>query len=765
MNKKKNGTAPDTTPLPTVEQILSFIEDHPGKVGKREIARAFHIKGGARIALKRLLKEMADQGLIEGSRKSFKQPGQLSKVTLLEVRGRDDNGDFYALPAKWDEETEGTPPRVLIGEGRARQGKLPGIGDRVLAHIDKTDQDLTGYRYQARPIKVLDRDQRRLLGIYRKFETGGEIQPIDKKALKSWAVQDHDRSGAEDGELVSFEILSRGRFSAARARVVSRLGNPGATNLISLIAIETHGIPHHFPKEVTAALDQLPPLEPKGREDLRNLPLITIDPADARDHDDAVWASPDPNPKNEGGFVVMVAIADVAHYVRPESALDREALLRGNSVYFPDRVVPMLPEKISNDLCSLRELEDRPALCVEMIFNKTGKKLDHTFKRALIRSHAKLSYNQAQDAIDGRIDDKTKDLLDPVLKPLWAAYKTLQLAREARAPLALDLPERKIVMNDKGEIDRIYVPERLEAHKLIEEFMIQANVAAAETLERKKVPLLYRVHENPSEEKISAFKDFLATINLKFGGAGPMAPGLFNGILKKAEEKPYFEMVTEVVLRTQAQAEYNPQNYGHFGLNLSRYAHFTSPIRRYADLIVHRGLITALGFGDDGLSKIEMETLEDIAVKVSGAERRAMLAERETIDRLVALYLEKHEGAVFHGRISGVTRSGLFVRLDDTGADGFIPISKLQDDYYIHDEAAHALVGERSHRTYQIGYRVEVRLVEIIPTAGALRFEMISDGVAGEPPRRKKGETKRRSQKSVRGFKGGKSHGKAKRRK
>jgi len=740
---KKNKTASDgLVDLPSKEKILEFIQSSTGKVGKREIARAFHLKGGQRIALKRILKEMGNEGLIEKDKKSLRQSGTLSKVSLISIVGQDDNGDFYGRPDKWNEAEEGPAPKVLIGEGRGKRGKLPGVGDRVLAHIDQQSLDETGYAYLARPIKVLPRDERRLLGIYRQLKDGGEIQPIDKKSLKTWFVKDADKEGAVDGELVSFEVISRGRFSGARSRIVERLGNPRAQGIISLIAIETHGIPNQFPAGVLEELERLPALSHHGREDLRDVPLVTIDPPDARDHDDAVWAALDESSDNEGGFVVLVAIADVAFYVRPHSALDQEAVKRGNSVYFPDRVVPMLPELISNDLCSLREGVERPALCVEMIFDKDGNKRSHSFKRIVMKSASKLSYDQAQAAIDGRTDERTAPLLEPVLKPLWAAYDALKKAREKRAPLALDLPERKILMNEKGEIDDIIVPDRLEAHKLIEEFMIQANVAAAETLEKKRAALIYRVHDTPSEEKINSLKDFLNTLDLSFGGSGPMQPRLFNGILHKAKGKDYEEMVTEVVLRSQAQAEYNPENYGHFGLNLARYAHFTSPIRRYADLVVHRALVGALGLGDDGLAPDMVDDLAEIAVQISGTERRAMLAERETVDRLVALYLESREGAEFKGRISGVTRSGLFVKLDDTGADGFIPISTLaktdeksrRGEYFIHDEVAHALVGERSHMRYHIGQRVDVRLIEIVPTAGAMRFEMLSDGIKGKAP-------------------------------
>ena len=469
------------------------------------------------------------------------------------------------------------------------------------------------------------------------------------------------------------------------------------------------------------------------REDWRKILLVTIDPPDAKDHDDAVYAEPDEDPANEGGHVVYVAIADVAFYVRPGSALDREAHLRGNSVYFPDRVIPMLPERISNDLCSLREHEDRPAMAVRMVFDKAGRKLSHTFHRILMRSAAKLSYAQAQKAVEGVTDEKTENLVEAVLKPLWAAYASLKAGRDEREPLDLDLPERKIKLKEDGTVDHVFIPERLDAHKLIEEFMIQANVAAAETLEKKKSPLLYRIHDASSPEKLESLKEFLSTIGMKLPSSGGLRPSVFNGILAKVKDTPQAHVVNEVVLRSQAQAEYAPQNIGHFGLNLRRYAHFTSPIRRYADLIVHRGLIKALGLGDDGLPEGIEAKLDAIGAEISAAERRAMLAERDTIDRLIALWMADRIGATFQGRIAGVVKSGLFIRLDDTGADGFVPASTIGLDYYRYDEGSHSLIGDKTGETYQLGDNVEVKLVEAAPFAGALRFELLSPGrIAGK---------------------------------
>lgn len=486
-----------------------------------------------------------------------------------------------------------------------------------------------------------------------------------------------------------------------------------------------------------AEVERAGPVTLGSRTDMRSVPLITIDPPDARDHDDAVWAEADGDPANKGGFVVIVAIADVAHYVTPHSALDRDARERGNSAYFPDRVVPMLPEKLSADLCSLRPGEERPALAVRMVFDKAGRKKDHAFSRILMRSAAKLSYVQAQAAIDGTTDDVTDPLLEGILKPLWAAYAAVSVARDKRAPLDLDLPERKLILDGDGTVTGVTIPPRLDCHRLIEEFMIQANVCAAETLEKQRSPLLYRVHDAPAEEKVHALSQFLATLGQRLALGQVLKPQNFNQILRNVKGTDIEQLVNDVVLRTQAQAIYSPENRGHFGLNLRRYAHFTSPIRRYADLIVHRSLISSLKLGDGGLDDADVARIYETAELISASERRAMAAERDTVDRMIANLMADQLKSRFTGRIAGVADAGLFVQLPETGANGFIPASTIGEDYFLHDRNSHALVGERSGETYRLGDTVEVRLLEVTPLAGGLRFEMLSDGHKGKPPKHK----------------------------
>ncbi|KIU45840.1 MULTISPECIES: ribonuclease R [Bradyrhizobium] len=717
--------------FPGRDAIVAFIRANPGKVGTREIAREFGLKNDDRIALKRLLRELADDGTVAKRGRKIHEPAALPPTVLADITGRDSDGELIATPAEWDTDENGSAPKIRIEmPRRPKPGTAAGVGDRALLRVEVTDEQ-DGTPYRGRIIKVIDRGRARILGIFRRNPDGsGRLIPVDKKqAGRELNIAAADSDGAVDGDLISVDLVRTRAYGLASARVKERLGSIASEKAISLIAINTHDIPQVFSSAALREAEEAKPATLQGREDWRDVPLVTIDPPDAKDHDDAVHAEVDTDPDNKGGFIVHVAIADVAFYVRPGSALDRDALQRGNSVYFPDRVVPMLPERISNNLCSLVPGEPRGALAVRMVISADGRKRSHSFHRVLMRSAAKLAYAQAQAAVDGRPDDTTGPLLDPILKPLWAAYELVKLARNERDPLDLDLPERKILLKPDGTVDRVIVPQRLDAHRLIEEFMILANVAAAEMLEKKALPLIYRVHDEPSQEKVHNLQEFLKTLDLPFTKQGALRPAQFNRVLAQVAGEDYEPLVNEVVLRSQAQAEYSAENYGHFGLNLRRYAHFTSPIRRYADLIVHRALIRALGLGEGALPTDEtVETLAEIAAQISVTERRAMKAERETTDRLIAHFLADRVGASFQGRISGVTRSGLFVKLDDTGADGLIPIRNIGSEYFNYDETRHALIGSRSGTMYRLGDVVDVRLVEAAPIAGALRFELLSEG-------------------------------------
>jgi len=725
--------------LPSKDELLAFVSSQTGKVGTREIARAFGLKNADRAALKTMLRELTDDGRIERRRKKLHHAGALPAVVLADITGRDADGELIAVPTEWDAQAHGEAPKIrILTPRKAKPAETAGVGDRALLKTEEIPDEDEAIRYRGRVVKLVERAKQRVLGIFRAVADGGRLVPIDKKnAGREMTIAPHHTGGAQDGDLVAVEMHKVGRFGLPVAHVKERLGSLASEKAVSLIAIHAHGIPHIFAKAVQHDAERAHPATLAGREDWREVPLVTIDPVDAKDHDDAVFARIDTDVTNPGGFIVDVAIADVAHYVRPGSALDREAFTRGNSTYFPDRVVPMLPERISNDLCSLRPGEDRAALAVRMVIGADGRKRSHTFHRVLMRSFARLHYAQAQEAIDGRPDGVTEPLLALVLRPLYAAYAALKRAREERGPLDLDLPERKILLKPDGTIDRVVTPQRLDAHRLIEELMILANVAAAETLERARTPLVYRVHDEPAVEKLHALREFLATLDISLPKAGALRPEQFNRILARVKGRDSETLVNEVVLRSQAQAEYAAENYGHFGLNLRRYAHFTSPIRRYADLIVHRALIRALKLGDDGLpNEADPAALAEIGARISATERRSMAAERETADRLIAHFLADRVGATFEGRISGATRAGLFVKLDETGADGFIPARTIGDDYFRYHEDKHALIGDRSGETHRLGDRVAVRLAEAVPVAGALRFELLSSGRTSSGARR-----------------------------
>ena len=725
--------------LPSREDVLAFLSGAaspkglraPARVTKRDVARAFGVSGDKKTELKLLIRDLEVDGAITRGRKTLRRRGSLPGMLVADIVERQD-GDLIARPAEWTEAGEAPRIRVRVARSSRDKGPAPRVGARVLMRLDPESEG-GAVAYSGRVIKILDKARGRLLGVYRELENGaGKVQAIEKRASAREIFIPAGMGGeAVEGELVVLESLREGRFHMPSARVIERLGKVDTERAISQIALASHNIPHVFSPAALAEAEEAKPATMAHREDWRDLPLVTIDPADAKDHDDAVHATPDTDPANEGGFVLTVAIADVAYYVRHGSALDREALERGNSVYFPDRVVPMLPERISNDLCSLRAQEDRPALAARMIIGADGRKRRHTFHRILMRSAAKLSYEQAQRAIDGKPDATTEPLLEGALKPLWAAYEALKRERGERDPLELELPERKIVLDADGKLKEVRWPDRLDAHRLIEEFMILANVAAAETLEAAHSPLIYRAHDSPSVEKIGELSEFLATLGVKLVKGERMRPTHFNRVLAKMKGESSEALINEVVLRAQSQAEYTHENYGHFGLNLRRYAHFTSPIRRYADLIAHRALIRALKLGAGGLDDREMTSLGDIAERISGAERRAMAAERETMDRLIASHMASKIGAQFKARIAGVTKVGLFVKLTETGADGFIPAASLGSDYFRFEEATRSLVGTRTGETFRLGDAVEVKLLEAAPFAGALRFEMLSKGARG----------------------------------
>lgn len=706
--------------LPTRQQVLDFIAQSDEPAGKREMAKAFGLKGTEKIALKGLLKDMADEGLIDGNRSAFHAMGGVPKVTVLRIVEIDE-GEPVAVPDSWQPDDASPPPRIRVieprGKVRDRNAALR-VGDRVLARTEEA-----GSGWIAHPMKKLQGGEEQMMGVVELDGAGkGWLAPVDKRVRN--AVPISDLGGAEKGQLVLAEPA--GRSPRSGMKVVAVLGDPLAPRAFSLIAIHKHGIPFVFPEGAVTEAEAAAklPLSEETREDLRHLPIVAIDPADARDHDDAIWAEPD----GEGGFRALVAIADVSYYVRPGGETDREARKRGNSVYFPDRVVPMLPEVLSTDVCSLKSGADRAAMACHLTIDSSGNVREWRFTRAVVRIAEVIAYEEAQRRIDA-------DEAAPHLQNLWSAWRLLEKARHARDPLNLDLPERRVVLNSERKIAEIAIRERLDAHRVVEDFMIAANVAAAKALEAKVAPVVYRIHEPPSREKLTALKDYLATFDRKLSLGQVITPSLFNRMLKDIADEAEKALIMEAVLRSQTQAYYGPRNAGHFGLALGSYAHFTSPIRRYSDLLVHRALVDAYGLEQprpkadlpaaSGLSDRDRADLARVSEALSNAERRAMEAERDTIDRYVAAWLSGKVGEVFDTRVTGVQKFGLFATIIGLGGDGLVPVSTLGAERFNYDEKAQRLIGEHSGEEFVMGQILKLRLAEANPLTGALKFEPV----------------------------------------
>ncbi len=706
--------------VPTRDELLAFIKESATPVGKREIARAFHIKGDQRIELKQLLRDLRDQGEIAADRaKTFKDPKALTDITVLEITRVDGDGHLLAVPRRHDEEKDGPPPRIEIAS-HGNRGPAPAVGDRVLASLKRRGKT----SYEARIIRRLGSAPKKILGLYEEPDGKhgiGRVTPTDKKLRREFEVRSADKNGALPGDIVWIE--EAGSDLSRRAKVLERIGPMSDPRTVSLISIAANDIPVEFPPAAAEEAEKSRAAPMGDRLDLRKLPLVTIDGEDARDFDDAVFAEPDRD--HPGGWHLYVAIADVAWYVRHDKPLDRAAYRRGTSVYFPDRVVPMLPEALSNGWCSLVPREDRPVLVAEMWIDGEGHLKKHRFHRAMMHSAARLTYTRVQRAADGHPDAEIAPLMDSVIKPLYGAYRTLLAAREKRGALDLDLPERLVRLGDDGRIAEIGVRERLDSHKLIEEFMVLANVAAAQALEQRHAPCLYRVHDQPDLAKLEALREFLATLGIQLPTGQRLRPADLNRVLQGVVDKPVAQLVNQTVLRSQSQAIYSPDNLGHFGLALQRYAHFTSPIRRFPDLIVHRSLISAFGLGEGGLPEADKGRFTEFGEHLSMCERRAVMAERGAMDRYVAAYMAAHVGATFPGRVTSVTRFGLFVALDGTGADGLIPVRSLGQEFFRHDEGRQLLIGERTGETYGLGDRLRIKLVEADTATGGLLFGLV----------------------------------------
>lgn len=706
--------------LPTKKQIQDWIKDNPKKSSKREIAKAFGIKGSMRVELKKVLKELTLSGEIDKNKKSFKNPNQLPSVCILQMMASTSDGDLFARPVDWKGDE---PEPIVLMVFRASDPALA-YGDRVLAKVSIVQDEQ--YQYEGRIIRVLKKTPKNTLGIFKETSEGGRILPIEKSG-REWSVKLSDALDAKDGELVEAEQIKGPRASGLHAaRVINIVGDPSGPKAVSLIAIHQHGIPHQFPEDVLNESENSNFSVDAKREDLTKIPFVTIDPSDARDHDDAVYSHPDKDPSNIGGHVLWVAIADVAHFVKPGSALDEEARKRGNSTYFADRVVPMLPDRLSGDLCSIHEGIERPCLAVCITIDKSGKKLKQTFHRANIKSVASLNYEEVQKSVEGTVNEKVKPHFENVIKPLYECYFCLKKSKDCRQPLDLDLPERKVELFKNGRVKAVVLKERFDSHRLIEEFMILANVAAAEELSKARSEFLYRVHEEPTPEKLNALREVAQSAGFNLAKGQVLQTSHLNDLLTKSKQSDLSELISMTTLRSMSQAYYSRENFGHFGLALKKYAHFTSPIRRYSDLITHRALISSLGLGCDGLKEMDSEKLEGTAKHISDTERRSMVAERDTTDRYLASYLSEKVGNEFEGKISGVAKFGFFVRLNESGAEGIVPVRTLGTDFYYYDDRTNTLRGSETGLIIGLGQRAIVRLKEVDPIAGGIAFDALN---------------------------------------
>ena len=679
--------------LPSRETLRRFISESPGRVGKREIARAFGLTAGQKAELRVLLAELKGDGAIApAGHRRFTAPGRVPEATVVKITGIDQDGEAIGRPIDWPG-GEAPPVVFMRPERRDQPGLVP--GERVLAQLMR----IGAGKYEGRTLRRLTDAPGTILGLFEPRAGGsGRIVPTDRRVKAEWQVPEGEENGAESGEIVLAMPLPHRGVGLKPARVVKRLGRLGDAKSVSLIVIHSLEIPSLFPQEALDEAEATDAAMLGQREDLRALPLVTIDGEDARDFDDAVWAEPDGD-----GHRLVVAIADVANYVRPGSALDREARLRGNSVYFPDRVVPMLPEALSNGWCSLKPSEDRPCLFAELRIDAEGRKLSHRFGRGLMRSAARLTYEQVQASPDD-------------WQALYGAFRALLGARRARGTLDLDLPERQVVLRD-GRVEQVRERARLDSHRLVEEFMILANVAAAEELERLHRPCIYRVHAPPSDSKLEALRDFLHGFGIGLPAGNQVHPRDLERVLARVRGTAEQALVNDVILRSQSQAEYAPANIGHFGLALSRYAHFTSPIRRYADLLVHRALLGELEPADSA-------GLEDLARRITATERRASQAERDALDRYLASYLAARVGLTFPARVSGVQRFGIFVTLRENGATGLVPTGGLPDDLWIYDDKSQTLSGRHTRMTFRLSQDLDVRLTEANALTGGLVFDI-----------------------------------------
>ncbi len=703
--------------LPSHEEIVDFLQKSTGKVGKKDIARAFGVKGADnRRVLKEIIRNLEDTGIIEKATKtSITLTDSLPDICEVEITGMDSKGNYIARPRTFTGE-EQQIPQIIITEIKKNIDDIE-EGDLVLAKLSFVSKTL----YEGTVVKHLKNEENLIVGIFEanKKGKGGVVIPAERMGVSEFFVRGENSGDAKDGDLIQAEIITMRRGNNT-ARIVKVLGAGDDTKNISLISVFQKNIPYNFPKEVIAEAKKIVSLSFDKHKDATQIPFVTIDGEDARDFDDAIFAIKDESKDNVAGWHIKIAIADVSHYVKPGSLLDKEAFKRGNSTYFPDKAIPMLPHELSSDICSLLEGQNRPCAIFHITIDKDGEILTYGYDRGVINSKARLNYNETQKAFDGEYNKQT-ERVKAELKDIYGAFKALRKARENRHALEIERDERRIIADNDGKILEISSRAYFDSHKAVEEFMIAANVCAALALEKKKVPVMYRVHEKPSPEKVYNFREFMKSVKIKIGKGQKIENELFNSIIKDFHDKPESFVVNEMILRSQSQAYYSIENMGHSGLALESYAHFTSPIRRYSDLLVHRGLFGELQIEDK-------KELEIAAKHISYTERRSSEAERETSDRYLAYYLSDKLNQTFNVMISGLARAGLFVRIPEFGAEGFIPMRSIPGGYFVYDPDKQSLIGTNGKANYTMGDNLRVKLVEIMPLTGGLIFEIMGKG-------------------------------------
>lgn len=716
-------------PIPSREFILEYLADRGKPATQLQLQDELDLKSSEeREALRRRLIAMSRDGQLLRNRKGAFGPLESMELIAGRVIGHKD-GFGFVVPDTGDEDLFLSP----------RQMRLVFTGDRVLTRVSSVDGR---GRREASIIEVLEHNTQQLVGRFHSESGTAFVEPANQRITQDILIPPDAKNGAENGQMVVVAITDQPTSHARPlGKIIEVLGDHMAPGMEISVAIRNHDLPVEWPEDTLLEASRYAPTVTEdaidGRLDLRHLPFVTIDGDDAKDFDDAVYCEP----REKGGWMLYVAIADVSYYVKQQSALDKEAEKRGNSVYFPGRVIPMLPETLSNNLCSLIPDADRLAMVCEMTIHPTGRIMKYEFSEAVFRSHARLTYNQVHAMME-KNDKRMRERFSArvtQLEHLYELFRVLQKARKARGAIDFDLPETKIVFGKDRKIEKIIPYERFESHRVIEECMLCANICAAKFLEKHKQPGLYRVHQGPTEEKLENLRKFLTEIGLGIPAHRNPVPADYAHILRVVQDRPDAHMIQTMLLRSMSQAIYSPDNRGHFGLAYEAYAHFTSPIRRYPDLLVHRGIKQILRHKKPSTDEAALVRAGE---HCSMTERRADDATNEVTDWLKCEFMMDKVGQEFDGIVSGATSFGIFVELSDIYVEGLVHISTLPDDYYQFDPVKHVLTGERAGRRFTMGDPVKIRVARVDLDQCEIDFvlaECLSDG---KQRNRKEGQPK-----------------------